>query len=226
MKTIKGWEAVISIGLVSITSGTTSWLLGNTAVYQGSCSLRAQCEQWPGKQQEQSSRTGSAELVSSLAVSPSHHGSGPKAQPGAAEASRGSWSSGTSSVPQGLECPSPVCAPCVLHWGMAMSAKAWWPRLRVAAGIQQLFLHTFCLPPHSRLFPPWESQEPPQQRLQCPCGNTEHLTWLCRGALCLRRSRTQLSSCVIPSPATMLLYTKKNLISSLQDRKYFLNLGR
>lgn len=82
LKVWKLWYPLEGTG-VPITSGTTSWLLWNTAVHQGSYSLRAHCEQWPEEQQEQSGHTGSVELVSLLAVSPSHRRSGPKAEPGA-----------------------------------------------------------------------------------------------------------------------------------------------
>lgn len=81
LKVWKLWYPLEETG-VPINSGTTSWLLWNTAVYQGNYSLRVHCEQWPEKQQEQSGHTGGVELVSLLAVSPSHRRSGPKAKPG------------------------------------------------------------------------------------------------------------------------------------------------
>lgn len=204
----KLWHPLEGRGVPS-TWGTTIWLLWNTAVCQGSYSLRVLHEQWPEKAagaaiqvvlslcHHLQSVLDSRDLVPSKAW----HCKGTQRQPELRH------------VPgaRGLVCPSPVCATCVLRCSVVVSAKGWWPRLAtgVATGVEQLFLHTFCVPPHSICSHCVCHRSVCHPSRDCSvCVGTELLTSLCRGSLCLNKLWTQVSSGVIPSPAIMLSYTK------------------
>lgn len=162
------------------------------------------------KQQEQSGHTGSDELESPLAVSPWHHRSGPKEELGTAEtaeAGRAQACPGCCGVWRVQPC---VCSPCS-HWARAVSAKGWWPGLHVAVESTSCSCtHFVC--PHIPILPHrvCHSSTCHPSRLQCPCANTEHLTWLCRGSLSEQVMTTGLLWCLSKPSHPVIIIHKKN----------------